>query len=405
MKTVLTNTAGGLSFMETISIVFLILCFILPSMSHSFGHFNTFVLSFFYLCLSSGVNKRIKIVWLKLCTLACVVSLLYLLLSNNPEFALNLQNRNWKIFISIFSQIFLMIVCGYMFKRVEEHASASQINFFVILSFILLIWVQCLTISELALNPDAVKSWKRFDEHHQNNIATYYMIYAFPMLTVALAGIAKFCNSKTMKILIYTYFAFSFFFLFASAYVLSIIATIIGCGYWYASQLKSAGIRIMCFLILIMLYFTIPTCLEFLASSTDSVNAAARLREIGNFLSGGGIGYNLGARLEIYWGTIIDFIQSPLVGNEVLSVHGHSTFLNTFAYLGIFGGLLYCNIYRLLYIETSQYMRAYRPIFICVMITLVTVGLTNPINMSLPLNYITWFLIPLLLTKYNYSHI
>lgn len=405
MKTGLANTAGGLNFMETIAITFLILCFILPSMSHSFGHFNIFVLSFFYLCFSSGAHKRIKIVWLKLIALACAVSLLYILLTNNTEIALNVQNRNWKVFISLFSQMFLMIVCGYMFKRVEERASPAQIHFFVMLSFILLIWVQCSTISELAVNPDAVKSWKRFDEHHQNNIATYSMIYAFPMLTVALAGIARFCQSKKIKMLIYSYFAFSFFFLFLSAYVLSVIATLIGCGYWFSSQLKSARLRLMCFLAFVLLSFTIHPLLEFLISSTDSVNAATRLHEIGNFISGEGIGYNLGARLEIYWGTILDFIQSPLIGNEVLSVHGHSTFLNTFAYLGIFGGLLYCNMYRLLYIETSRYMRGYRPIFTCVMITLVVVGLTNPINMSLPLNYITWFLIPLLLTKYNYSYL
>ena len=230
----------------------------------------------------------------------------------------------------------------------------------------------------------------------------YNYVYAFTFLIIACLEILKTGINIRIRCLAGLGLLYSLYFLFTAQFALSIVTTFISCLYLFYISTKNTALKIVVIIGIIVIYFTLPTLLELLISFTqDSDILNTRLREIYNAITGNHSNHSdLQARLDLYWLSIQAFLRSPIFGNAYLPFNGHSTFLLGFAYLGIFGGTLICWIFykgaKFTEIIMGKKYYYFRPL----MLQIVLMGLTNPIQAS-PSNFIMLFFVcPLILMRY-----
>lgn len=333
--------------------------------------------------------------------LACVIIALMYQFMTIP-ITIQGSNVSGKYLYSNFTQYIMCFFPLAMLYRVCYRASKKQV--LVILSIIFcaaVVLVQA-ALAFAAIDPGILHTMnsERLEEAGVS-IQGYNFVYAFTFLIITCIEIIRNGNTTRSKCLAGIGLVYSLYFLFTAQFALSIVTTFISCLYLYYISAKNQLLKIVVIISLIILYLALPSILEQLIAFThDSEVLNVRLREIYDSITGNHSDKSdMQARLDLYWLCIEAFLKSPILGNAYLPFNGHSTFLLGFAYLGIFGGCLICWLFYRgakfsQMIMGSRYLY-FRPL----MLQVVLMGLTNPIQAS-PANFIMLFFVcPLLIMK------
>lgn len=329
---------------------------------------------------------------------AFVLSCLYCFLTDTATISQSVDHYVLKRIISKFSQYFMSFFPVVMFLRIRQKASKSQMKCFVLLMLLLVAYVLVNTTIELMTNENATRDWSEFAEQSENNVGTYAYVYAVPIIVSILPVLFLKWKKGWQKILLLGVTMFLLVFLLLAQYTLALLIGLIGFLLQININIKKPKKKYYFWFGLILLLLCSPLLLDLLAKYVPSKQMAIRLKEVAAFFSSGDIsGYNLSSRLELYGKTILAFFQSPIIGNRSLGFDGHSTFLSVFADIGIFGGILFVYLYALAKKQIDNKLELKRKIFLPVFVSLILMGLTNPIHSAMPLSFVVWLLIPMLL--------
>lgn len=383
-----------MNIIEMVIVLFFAFCYILPS-------FEMNIVFMILLCVAYAVfvfgcdPKMGKILFCSL-GLCCWISLMYLLLTQSSTINFQASNRGLKVFLSKFHQIFTMFFPVFLLIRVQQKATKKQKVFLLTIIAVIILYVMAITIRELQINPDIAHSWQAMDESVDENFASYYFVYAIPILVAFLTGVFFYKPNIYVKIICLLFIIFSFYFLIESQYTLSILIAIIGLSLAFFKNEKNIILKIVGVFVTIAILIYLPHILKYFSSIIESKSVAVRLEELSNFFSSGdATGYNLNGRLELYWKCIVTFIKSPVWGNDSLGVSGHATFLTILSDTGILGGIPFFYLCFYMRKNVIELLSDEEGLFDVPFIVMVLIGLTNPIESALPLKLALWFVCPL----------
>lgn len=308
-----------------------------------------------------------------------------------------------KYFYSNFSQYLLVFFPLAIYYRVQTYAGRWQtrIIFGVILLSSVFLIQAALAFTEI--NADILHTMDRKTlDDAEVDLQGYSYVYAFTFLIITCLALFRKARAKVVKYFSAAAVAYFVYFLFKAQFALAFVTTFISCLYLYYVTTRNRHYRVLVIIGLVALYFMLPSILEYFIELTRDSNVLnVRLREIYDSLTGNhSHNSDMQARFDLYRKCIEAFLYSPIWGNRYLDFNGHSTFLLGFAYLGIFGGTFICyTFYR-----AAKFVKAqlgdnylyYKPL----MLQLILMGITNPIQ-SCPSNFIMLFFVcPLLIHKY-----
>ena len=236
------------------------------------------------------------------------------------------------------------------------------------------------------------------------NVGTYDFVYAtgaiIPFLAICFGEVKEKWQKVLFAGLLIVVLSLMIIFQYTIA-LLGALVSLLFIPLLKEKRTKNRNVYIVCILIVIL---AIQPILTFLTQIIPEGPMNIRITEIVEFLSGEGeIGYNLEGRFGLYWRAVQAFFQHPLTGNRELGFDTHSTILNVFAYVGVWGGLLYIWVLRRMKRRTEYLLQIkdtkwkFTPIFIY----LIFVAMTNPIQAAFITNAMVWFVLPLGLSLFE----
>lgn len=390
---------NGLPLIELGAILFFAAYYLLPVVGNMFSEIMVVFLGLAYMTYILLIDiKESKFIF-AFVLLAVYISLMYFLLTETSTINANVTNYGVKRFMSKFFQYFFMFFPSVLTLRFIANANNKQKNFILIFISLLITYVMLVTIHEIEMHPDITRMWDSDIETTSDNIASYYFVYAIPIIiSVLIMFISK--NHKILfKIIAIAFVIFSFVFLLQAQYTLSILIAMVGLILGFLISSKSTLIKIIVSISIVILMFLLPDILKYVATNVKSAQISIRFRELANFFSSGDAsGYNLDGRLTLYWETIKAFFVSPLYGNRTLNFDGHATFLTILSDTGILGGIPFYILYFMTKKKIETIIEDTTGLFTIPFLMLVIMGLTNPIHAAYPVGFAIWFVVPLILS-------
>lgn len=283
---------------------------------------------------------------------------------------------------------------------------SNQKQRWIIMGLVVVIYFVVLGNTFVALleNATAIRQNAIDMELKAENVGTYDFVYAtgatIPFLAVCLGEVKEKWQKAVFAGLLVITLVLMFSFQYTIA-LLGAIVSVLCIPLLKEKNTKNKNVYLICILIAIL---AIQPILSFVIRIIPEGPMSIRLTEIAQFLSGEReVGYNLEGRFGLYWQAIKAFFQHPIIGNKELGFDTHSTILNVFAHLGIWGGILYIWILRRMKRRTEYLLQIqdkkwkFMPIFIY----LIFVALTNPIQAAFITNAMVWFVLPLGLSLFE----
>lgn len=392
----------ALSVIEMAVIIFLSAYYILPAVNNMLStYIEIFMAIAFIMYVFIKDSKELSFI-VAFLTIAAWIALMYALLTDSSSIHTAADNYVFLRFVSKFYQQLIMFLPCFITLIVAKQASYKQKRLLLFIVGIMIVYVMIVTMRELTINPEITRKWEDFDETSKDNIASYYFVYAVPILVGMI--VILFMRSKKIyfKLLSVALLIFSFVFLVQAQYTLALLIAVIGLLMGFLKGEKSAIVKtIGVFLTVVVLIFT-PDILEFVASNLKNGHMKVRLGELADFFGNGdATGYNLNGRFTLYWETIKAFFASPLWGNRSLDFDGHATFLTVLADIGILGGVPFYFMYFMMKNKIIKVISDSDKLFIVPFIMLFIMGLTNPIHAAFPVGFSVWFVVPLLIMVLN----
>ncbi len=391
------KTSKRMSYIELAIVLLLSAYYILPSVNSAIGSITAVMLGLVYLAFVFFVDPPIRGLMLKALLAVVVLAFFYTVLTDSDSISSTVSNYELKQFFSRFSQYFTMYFPMLLITRFEQLANKKQRWIVLLVSLALMAYVIITTMTILAQDADATRSWENLEQYEGKDIGHYYFVYAVPIIIACLSACVV--RSRVwVKVLCGALILFCFVFLINAQYTLAILISIIGIAYQVSKSIEPMVGKVMFLLALLVLCLFIPDMLEYVIEHIPSAQVATRLREILAFLSGDGAGgYNLSGRLSLYWETIKAFFASPLWGNRHLPFDGHATFLTVLANTGILGGIPF---YWLFFSSRKQLLALAgnsKELLKTAILMFALMGLTNPVHAAMPLAFATWFVAPLMI--------
>ena len=395
----MTYSNQKLSLLDWIVLVGFASYYLLPSVSVKIGILQILLIGIIYILISTHfkVSKEV----LRYFAIFVIIGLLYALLVDAADISRTASNLYIKKFYSKFYQLFMMFFPLYLLNKVRLKATNCQKNILIIMSLLLILYVEMTTRTALEMDANVTRSWGNYSEELRSlNIGHYGFVYSIPVV-IALMLIAFF-KSKSMLIKLTTIalIVTQMSFLLIAQYTLSVFATII--GMLLILMIQNSGSRkiVIMSLIMIGLLPLVPTLIKLAADAVPSKSMSIRLYEVYSlFTIGDGSGYNLSGRMDLYGKSIMAFLRSPIWGNRRLDFYGHATFLVIPAMLGLLGAVPFYHTYFHSYKKIKESLGENGRQFMPVFAILLFVGFTNPIDAALPLMFVTWFLAPLVIEQ------
>lgn len=373
--------------------------YVLPSVSDTVGILQIILISIAYILISTQfkVSKEI----LRYFAIFVIIGLLYALLVDAADISSTASNLFFKKFYSKFYQLFMMFFPLYLLNIVRLKATNRQKNILIIMSFLLILYVEMTTRTALEIDANVTRSWGNYsDELRRLNIGHYGFVYSIPVV-IALMVIAFFKrDSIFIKITIIALIVTQMNFLLIAQYTLAVFAAIIGILLLLMIHYSGSKKIAIMSMVMIVLLPLVPSLIKMAANAVSSESMSIRLYEVYSFFTtGDGSGYNLSSRMELYGKSIIAFLRSPIWGNRSLDFYGHATFLVIPAMLGVLGAIPFYYAYFHSYKKTKKSLEQNGQQFMPIFAVLLFIGFTNPIDAALPLMFVTWFLAPLVIEQ------
>lgn len=395
----MTYNNQKLSLLDWIVLVGFASYYVLPSVSAKVGILQIIFISIVYILISTHfkVSKEV----LRYFAIFVIIGLLYALLVDAADISSAASNLFLKKFYSKFYQLFMMFFPLYLLNIVRLRATNRQKNILIIMSFLLILYVEMTTRTALEINANVTRSWGNYSEELRSlNIGHYGFVYSIPVV-IALMLITIFkCRSVLIKLTIVALIVTQMSFLLIAQYTLSVFAAIIGMLLLLMIHYSGSKKIVIICLVMICLLPLVPSLIKLAADAVPSESMSIRLYEVYSlFTTGDGSGYNLSGRMELYGKSIIAFLRSPIWGNRSLDFYGHATFLVIPAMLGLLGAIPFYYTYFHSYKKTKESLGESGQQFMPIFAVLLFVGFTNPIDAALPLMFVTWFLAPLVIEQ------
>lgn len=373
--------------------------YVLPSVSDTVGILQIILISIAYILISTQfkVSKEI----LRYFAIFVIIGLLYALLVDAADISSTASNLFFKKFYSKFYQLFMMFFPLYLLNIVRLKATNRQKNILIIMSFLLILYVEMTTRTALEIDANVTRSWGNYsDELRRLNIGHYGFVYSIPVV-IALMVIAFFKrDSIFVKITIIALIVTQMNFLLIAQYTLAVFAAIIGILLLLMIHYSGSKKIAIMSMVMIVLLPLVPSLIKMAANAVSSESMSIRLYEVYSFFTtGDGSGYNLSSRMELYGKSIIAFLRSPIWGNRSLDFYGHATFLVIPAMLGVLGAIPFYYAYFHSYKKTKKSLEQNGQQFMPIFAVLLFIGFTNPIDAAFPLMFVTWFLAPLVIEQ------
>ena len=397
------NEEKGLHLFEFLITSFFAMYYLLNSVESRINFVIVLLLAWIYIGYLL-VNDYELHEYLKSFAICCfVIAFSVMILTDSRTISQNAGNLEFKQFFSALSQYTFMFLPVVLLSRIIRLASEKQIKYLIYFFVILYAYVAIITFKELIIHPGLIHSWQELDIEVSDNIASYYFVYAIPLIITLLFLIM---NGKTVmqKFIIICIIAFLFYFVFLAEYTLAILITAIGLMVALSMNLNDNKVlKIFYLMIIIFILIFMPNILEFLATHIKSHSISLRLMELREFFVSNSAEdtYNLRGRLNLYLESFKAFLHSPIIGNRRLSFDGHALFLTILADVGLVGGipffyLLFSSIKKVKF-YLGERKSDINPPLMCLIIT----GFTNPLQKSYPVSLAMWLLIPLIILYFS----
>jgi hypothetical protein len=387
-----------MNIFELVAIVFFSAYYILPAVSNILPIAFFTILALAYVGLIFLTNKQHHIFILVFLFLVVWISSMYFLLTQTSTISTSVDNFQFKRFMSKFFQYFLMFFPAIPAIRILTCANKNQQKLILAIISVLIIFVILITMRELKINPDITRTWDSEAEKTSENVASYYFVYAIPIIISLLLLFVFSEKTKMFKIAMVALIIFGFVFLLRAQYTLSILMTLLGLIIGVIKGCENKNLRFLLVILSILLILFLPNIFGFISSNVRSAQVSVRFRELANFFStGDATGYNLDGRLSLYWKSIKAFFASPLYGNEYLDFDGHATFLTVLSDTGILGGIPFYTLYFIFRNKIKSYLDSEAHYFDIPFLMLVIIGLTNPIHAAFPVGFAIWLICPLII--------
>lgn len=354
-----------------------------------------------YISYYIHVEPQLKCFAINLLILISLLVVLFLMLTDSTSIG-NVSNRFLKVIYAKFSQWILVFFPILLFHRVYTIASKKQILLILGVGLLNAIILVQTALKIIEINPTLLHSMNADRLKDANvNLQGFSFVYAFTFLSLTCYTCFKYTKNKWIKYLFFSLLLYSIYFMFASQFALCLVTTFISFIYLeYSISSRNNQKKILSIIGLSILILSLPYLLEFLINISNMEVLNVRLQEIHNVLIGNSINSeksDLNTRLNLYWKSIMAFLDSPIWGNRTLNFDPHATFLSILADLGILGGIIIYKLFSKSFDFMKTYLDAmfdfYKPL-IC---QIIIMGFTNPIHSS-PSNYIMlWFICPLLM--------
>ncbi len=383
---------------EIAVVIFFGLYYLLPSMSVEINFLIPLFLAIGYSVLVANGDKEIAYFIGKLLVCAALISLLYLVLVETSTISIHASNYTIKRFFSKFNQMTMFFFPIVIFERVTKKATLRQKQFVAIVYIAIFAYVAINTTIELLSNEDATRAWALFSELNSEDIGTYAYVYAVPIIMAVSVSMFYFARNDLQKAAIILIVAAMLIFLVIAQYTLALLVAFIAIVLQVNNNIKRAVPKLLLWGALLIAIVLLPTIFNWLASVVGSSQISSRLREVANFFGrGDASGYNLNARITLYWRSFVAFLQSPIIGNRTLGFDGHATFLTLPADIGIFGALAYFFLFKISKEKVDLFLAHNKEQFTAAFVSLVIIGFTNPIHGTLPPAFAVWVMAPLLI--------
>ena len=388
-----------LSFFDFLLFVFMMAYYLMPSINETLPFVLVLTLSIAYTSILCLINTKETPYYLTVLVLAAILSVLYFLLTDSATISTGTSSYALKRILSKMNQLYMSFFPLIIFLRIQRYASEGQKKMLLFIALAMFFFVLINTVIELRDNENATRSWDEFTEQAENNVGTYAYVYAVPIVMSLIPALFIRLKAWWQRLILIAVTVFLVMFLLLAQYTLALLISMVGVVLQIDANIEKPTTKVIIWLVLVLLLISMPTLLDFMASKVPSKQMALRLKDVAAFFGRGDIsGYNLAERLKLYWKTIEAFFKSPLIGNRSLGFDGHSTFLSFFADLGLLGGIPYVVLYAQSKKNIdSRFDKAEVKIFVPVFISLILMGLTNPIHTAQPLSFAVWLLIPLLI--------
>lgn len=287
-----------------------------------------------------------------------------------------------------------------------------SLRFFIIIFVIYVLLINNYSIKVLLQNPQAARVLAHADKEVTADLAHPLMAnFAYiNALSLFSLSICAFLKLKGGRILVKVFFilllALNVYVLILSQYSLAIITLVIFLFFIVVSNSKHRGRRIIWYFILgfITIFFG-GGILLMLSNVVGSSLFSNRLHSLGEFLSSGNIenGSDFQIRIDLYSKSLNAFINNLFIGVGGATytagglVGGHSTILDTFAYYGLFVGLIFMFYLYSIYKNSVRFLdsemhQIYRIIFI----SFLFINVFNP-GYQEPILFTMFFISPALL--------
>ena len=153
----MTYNNQKLSLLDWIAMVGFASYYVLPSVSAKVGILQIIFISIVYILISAQfkVSKEV----LRYFAIFVIIGLLYALLVDAADISSDASNLFLKKFYSKFYQLFMMFFPLYLLNIVRLRATNRQKNILIIMSFLLILYVEMTTRTALEIDANVTRSW------------------------------------------------------------------------------------------------------------------------------------------------------------------------------------------------------------------------------------------------------
>ena len=382
-----------LPFWEILLIIYLFAAYLVPSVS--LGSTMLLLLLLVYCAYMMFIDRELMPIIAISLVFIVFIALFYALLTDTVTISENVSNRTLKQLMSKLYQYTSLYFPAFLFFRVSRIATRKQRLILAGTGIALMVYVIVTTWIYLIEHPGAIKEWSGDTDLINRDLASYYFVYAVPII-ISVISIIMLQFKGIPRLISIVLVILGIIFLVNAQYTLAILIAIIGVLFQIFRNIHSRLNKILFALVSIAVSLFLPQILAYAIRIIPSQQVSLRLSEILDFLVGRGAdGYNLNGRLTLYGNSIKAFLQSPFVGNRRLDFDGHATFLTVLSDTGILGGIPFYALLISICRHMKKQLGTHQAQFSVIIIMFCLMGLTNPIHASLPLGLTTWFLAPL----------
>lgn len=386
-----------MSWIEIIVVLFFTGYYIIPAFDMSIVIITMLFVA--YAVFVFGCDEKVGGLFWSSLGLCLWISIMVAVLTDSTAISEDVTNRDFKVFFSKFHQLYSMIFPIFLLVRVQKKTNEKQKKFLLITILLIMVYVMAVTIREIEINPRITRTWSGFGESAKKNVASYYFIYAVPLIIGTLVLCFNRIKNVALKILLIITMVYCFYFLVKAVYTLALLIAFIGLAIGLLKSTKSNVLRLAIISLTAVLLIFMGDILNFIAPKIGSDEMATRLTEVANFFtSGDATGYNLNGRLTLYWKSVVAFLKSPIWGNRRLDFNGHATFLTILADTGILGGIPFYYLYFNIRKKAKDLVNDKEGLFDIPFIIVLLIGFTNPIEAATPLKLTLCFVCPLMIS-------